>query len=263
MAIKDEAAFEELKPYLKMTVAPNGVTVGDLNFVVAQTQWSTALLPITTANTVPADVSLNLFQTAQGDPGQGFSTGLTISQTSWQDTQGRLPANQVFIATSCGFQLFNRFALVEGAFNAAAGQVAAGTATAPIIETLLPKVSATHAIARKLSWEVTIGDGISRNYGSLLDYSGYGGVYSVVNPVAANLAAAGVQMGHPDTHGRKMRIPLVFPPNISVQIRVRGGEGFTVDPTQGAVATAGPLPANTFLAVKQYLHGYLCTMPVG
>lgn len=259
MAIKDEAAFEELKPYLKMTVAPNGVTVGDLNFVVAQTQWSTALQAIATANTIPADVSLDLFQAAQGDPGQGFTTGSTISQTSWQDSQGRLPANQVFIATSCGFQIF-----VRSTANAQ------GTAAAPVSEALLPKISAAHAIARKLSWEVTIGDGITRNYGSLLDYSGYGGVYSVVNPITDNAglagvggAAAGVQLGHPDSHGRKMRIPLVFPPNISVRIKVRGGEGFTVDPTAGAVATAGPLPANTFLAVKQYLHGYLCTMPVG
>lgn len=252
MAIKDEAAFEELKPYLKMTVAPNGVTVGDLNFVVAQTQWSTALLPIVTAQTIPADVNLSLFQTAQGDPGQGFTTGLTVSQTSWQDTQGRLPANQVFIATSCGFQFF-----VRSSSNAA------GTLATPVTEGLLSTVSATHAIGRKLSWEVTIGDGITRNYGSLLDYSGYGGVYSVVNPSAAALAAAGVQAGHPDTHGRKMRIPLVFPPNISVRINVRGGDAFTVDPTAGADLTAGPLPANSFLAVKQYLHGYLCTMPVG
>jgi hypothetical protein len=249
MAIKDEAAFEELKPYLKMTVAPNGVTVGDLNFVVAQTQWSTALLPIATLNTIPADVNLTLFQTAQGDPGQGFTTGLTISQTSWQDTQGRLPANQVFIATSCGFQLFARSV-----------SSASGTAGTPVREALLPSISATHAIARKFSWEVTIGDGITRNYGSLLDYSGYGGVYSVVNPVTANVAASGVQMGHPDTHGRKMRIPLVFPPNISVRINVRGGDAFTVDPTVNAL---GPLPGETFLAVKQYLHGYLCTMPVG
>jgi hypothetical protein len=171
MAIKDEAAFEELKPYLKMTVAPNGVTVGDLNFVVAQTQWSTALLPIATAQTIPADVNLSLFQTAQGDPGQGFTTGLTVSQTSWQDTQGRLPANQVFIATSCGFQFFVR--------NSSS---ASGALATPVTEGLLSTVSATHAIGRKLSWEVTIGDGITRNYGSLLDYSGYGGVYSVVNP---------------------------------------------------------------------------------
>ena len=74
MAIKDESAFEELKPYLKMTVAPNGVTVGDLNFVVAQTQWSSALIPIAVKNTIPADVNVPLFQTALGDPGQNYTT---------------------------------------------------------------------------------------------------------------------------------------------------------------------------------------------
>jgi hypothetical protein len=262
MAIKDEAAFEELKPYLKMTVAPNGVTVGDLNFVVAQTQWSTALQPIAVTNTIPADVQLDMFQAAQGDVGQGFTSALGLSQTSWQDTGGRLPANQVFIATSCGFQLFSRFSVDAGVPSAAFGASASGTAANPIFSQPLAKLSAAHAIARKLSWEVTIGDGITRNYGSLLDFSGYGGAYSVVNPAAANVAAGGVQLGDPDSKGRKLRIPLVFPPNIAVRIRVRGGEGFTVDRIAGATVL-GPLAQNTFLGVRQYLHGYLCTMPVG
>jgi hypothetical protein len=262
MAIKDESAFEELKPYLKMTVAPNGVTVGDLNFVVAQTQWSTAIQPIAVANTIPADVSLDLFSAAQGDVGQGFTTSLGLSQTSWQDTGGRLPANQVFIATSCGFQLFNRLGPSVTIPTLAAGGAAAGTAVAPICELPLAKVSAAHAIARKLSWEVTIGDGITRNYGSLLDFSGYGGTFNVVNPNSISLAAGGVQLGEPDSKGRKLRIPLVFPPNISVRIKVRGGEGFTVDATAGG-ANVGPLQALSYLGVRQFLHGYLCTMPVG
>lgn len=246
MAIKDDSAFEELKPYLRMTVAPNGVTIGDLNFVVAQTQWSTALQSIAVAQTVPADVNLDLFQAARGDVGQGFTTALTRSQTSWQDTQGRLPANQVFIATSCGFQIFRR-------------DTASTTATAN--EDLVPKLSAVNAIGRNLSWQVTIGDGITRNYGSLLDFGGFGAQYAVPNPAAVNDFSVGAYMGEPDSKGRKLRIPLVFPPNISVRIKVRGGNAFVVDDVTGAGGDT--LAANTFLAVRQYLHGYLCTMPVG
>lgn len=250
MAIKDESAFEELKPYLKMTVAPNGVTVGDLNFVVAQTQWSSALIPIATKNTIPADVNVPLFQTPLGDPGQNYTTGLTLGQTSWQDGQGRLPANQVFIATSCGFQLFRR---------------STTSTTATATEVMIPKLSAAHAIARKLSWQATIGDGITRNYGSLIDFSGYGGTYTVVDPVTANVAASTVQIGDPESKGRKLRIPLVFPPNISVRIAVVGGESFTVDVITDSdqAGATGPLPGGTNLVVKQFLHGYLCTMPVG
>lgn len=251
MAIKDDAAFQELRPYLKMTVAPNGVTIGDLNFVVAQTQWSTALQSIATAQTVPADVSLDLFQAARGDVGQGFTTALNRSQTSWQDTQGRLPANQVFIATSCGFQIFLRDT---------------ASTTADATELLIPKLSAVNAIGRNLSWDVTIGDGITRNYGSLIDFPGYGGQYGVVNPGDPAAAASagfsqGVMLGDPDDRGRKLRIPLVFPPNISVRIRARGGNAFAVDDV--TLAGSDTLPAGSFLAVRQYLHGYLCTMPVG
>jgi hypothetical protein len=245
MAIKDDAAFADLKPYLKMTVAPNGVTVGDLNFVVAQTQWSTAIQAIATANTVPADVNLDLFQVAQGDVGQGFATALTRSQTSWKDSQGRLPANQVFIATSCGFQIFRR---------------STDSTTANAVETLIPKLSAVNAIGRNLSWEVTIGDGITRNYGSLIDFAGYGAQYSVNNPAAINDYSNTAMLGHPDSRGRKLRIPLVFPPNISVRIKVRGGNAFLVDDVSGATDT---LPTTNVLAVRQFLHGYLCTMPVG
>jgi hypothetical protein len=246
MAIKDDAAFAELKPYLKMTVAPNGVTVGDLNFVVSQTQWSTALQAIATDDTVPADVNLDLFQAARGDVGQGFTTALTRSQTSWQDTGGRLPANQVFIATSCGFQIFRR-------------DVASTTANC--IEDTIPKLSAVNAIGRNLSWQVTIGDGITRNYGSLLDFGGYGAQWGVPNPAAANDFSVGCFMGDPDSKGRKLRIPLVFPPNISVRIKVRGGNQFLVDDVSAAATHT--LNGGSFLAVRQYLHGYLCTMPVG
>lgn len=254
MAIKDDAAFQELKPYLKMTVAPNGVTIGDLNFVVAQTQWSTTLITPAGLNQLPADISADLFQAARGDVGQGFNTALTRSQTSWQDTQGRLPANQVFIATGCAFQIFKR----KGA-NATAD---AFSTTNVAFETALPKISAVHAIGRNLSWEVTIGDGITRNYGNLIDFGGYSGQYSVVDPATTVTGALGAFLGEADSKGRKLRIPLVFPPNISVRIKVRSGNAFSVDPAV-TVVDDNTLLATDALAVRQYLHGYLCTMPVG
>lgn len=251
MAIKDSAAFADLKPYLQMTVSPNGVTVGDLNFVVAQTQWSTTLITPSAADTLPADVNADLFQTAQGDIGQGFTTALNRTQTSWQDSQGRLPANQVFIATSCGFQIFKT-------------NTASTTATTSSL--LIPSQHALAAIGSYLSWEVTVGDGITRNYGDVGAFGGYGGLY-VAAPVDTSTNAAtatvagslGAQLGDPCCHGRRLPIPLVFPPNISVKIKLKSGTSLDV----GADALANEIiPSDEFVAVRQYLHGYLCTMPV-
>jgi len=245
MALRDNPAFAELKPYLEMTVAPNGVTVGDLNFVVAQTQWSTALFPISAANQLAADVSVNLWQTAQSDTGAGFTTALTRSQTSWQDSQGRLPANQVFIATSCAFQLFKR-------------DTASTTATAQ--EVPIPSYGAVHAIARSLTWSWQVGDGIQRNYGALSEWGGMAGSWSIPGVAEDPQFDINAVLADPDCRGRRLPLPLVCPPNISAKVTVANGSGFQVATIEGG---AHPLPQGSFLAVRQYLHGYLCTMPVG
>jgi len=251
MAIKDSAAFADLKPYLAMTVAPNGVTVGDLNFVVAQTQWSTNLITIAANNVVPADINADLFQAAQGDVGQGFTTALTRTQTSWLDSQGRLPANQVFIATSCGFQVFTTDTT---------------STTATVTSNMVRSQHALQAIGSYLSWDVTVGDGITRNYGDIGSFGGYGGTY-VAAPAdrpaavaAGTIGSMAAQLGDPCCHGRNLPIPLVFPPNISVKIKLKSGTALNVgtDSAGNNILAAG----TDFLAVKQYLHGYLCTMPV-
>jgi hypothetical protein len=262
--------FEELAPFIHMTVSPNGVTVGDLAFVSAQTHWSTAIsLPnsSSTANLVDANLSFDMFSAAIGDTGAGFTTALTRTETSWLDTQGRLAANQAFIATECAFQVFLR-------------SDATTTGTATSYKTI-KNVAAVQAIGQAFSWNVTIGDGITRTIGSLGSYGGLGALYSGV-PLAGissgtgtsqasfkndtNLAGAqGAFLGDACCYGVKLRVPLVFPPNINVRIKVQNGNAFTVpaytDGTTGAGAF-NTLPASSYLAVKQYLRGYLCTMPV-
>ena len=78
--------------------------------------------------------------------------------------------------------------------------------------------------------------------------------------------AQGVQLGDPCIAGVKLRVPLVFPPNINVRIRVRNGNAFTVQQYGSGAATTpvaqDTIPTSQFLAVRQYLRGYLCTMPV-
>ena len=262
--------FEELAPFIHMAVSSNGVTVGDLAFVSAQTHWSTAIsLPnaSSTNNLVDANLSFDMFSAAIGDTGAGFSTALTRTETSWLDSQGRLAANQVFIATECAFQTFIR-------------SDATTTGTATKIKTI-KNVAAVQAIGQAFSWNVTIGDGITLTIGSIGSYGGLGGLYAGV-PLAGvssgNVAssasfsnasalngAQGVMLGDACCYGVKLRVPLVFPPNVNVRIKVQNGNAFTVptytDGTTGAGAL-NTLPATEYLAVRQYLRGYLCTMPV-
>jgi hypothetical protein len=257
--------FEELAPFVKMTVAPNGVTVGDLAFVSSQTVWSSALQTITSANQVPGDMTLDLFQAAIGDTGQGYTTSLTRGETSWLDSAGRLPANQVFVGVECAFQAYLR-------------STQSTTSAATI--TTIRNVSALQAIGQALTWEVTVGDGITRTLGSIGAYGGLAGISAAIplvgsGAVTANVGAfsnatnlngaQGVFLGDSCSSGVRLRVPLVFPPNINVRIRVRNGNAFNVATFNNGASPAvaqDTLPTSQFLCVKQFIRGYLCTMPV-
>ena len=257
--------FDELAPFVKMIVSPNGVTIGDLAFVSAQYHWSSALATITTANQVPGDLSLDLFQSAVGDVGQGYTTALTRGESSWLDSAGRLPANQVFIGISTAFQVYLRSTQ--------------STASAATITTLR-NVPALQQIGQNLAWEVTVGDGITRTIGSIGSYGGLAGVYGGVplngsGGVTANVGAfanftafngaQGTFLGDPCSDGVRLRVPLIFPPNINVRIKVRNGNAFNVEQFNSGAAPAvaqDTLPTSQFLCVKQFVRGYLCTMPV-
>jgi hypothetical protein len=246
LKLRDDEAFADLRPYMRMAVAPNGVTIGDLSFVCAQSQWSSALLTPTTVAGPPviatfaADQVANLFQVAQGQTGQGFTNALTRSETSWLDADGKMPANQVFIATRAWFQVFAR---------STADTTATGAVLSP-----LASVAAASAIAQQFSWFVNVGDGIERPYGTLLDYAGGAPVYAPANPSQLPSSAGAVQLGQPgDQFGRQLRIPLIFPPNVPVRIQARSGGAFDV------ALAANP----TNIVIKQTLYGFLCTSPVG
>ena len=264
--IKDQLeTFEELAPFVKMTVAPNGVTVGDLAFVSAQTHWSSALATIATNDRVPGDLALDLWQTAQGETGQGYTSALTRCETSWLDSGGRLPANQCFVATACAFQVFLR---------SSQSTTAAGATI-----TTLRNAAAVQAIGQAFVWDLTVGDGITRTIGSIGAYGGLGGISSAVplsgvtvavnqggfQNITARQGAQGVFLGDACSEGVKLRVPLIFPPNINVRIKVRNGNSFDVQPYSDGASPAvaqNTLPTTSFLVVKQYLRGYLCTMPV-
>lgn len=280
MAIKNEQFLKELQPYSRMTVVP-GVTVGDLNFASAQSVFSTGYIKPNAADQFAANSEVDLFQSAIGDNGQGLAAGQTMtrSQTNWIDTQGRLPANEVFLGIRCLVSVFKHTnadkTVLSGASFASSGGL--NSVQAPITD-----VAAVWAITHAFSWEYQTGDGIVRNVGQLAAYPQAGGVFQATQPytfAAAAAAPAGVlvgsgfgavaaQNGTPcPSVATELPIPFMFLPNITTRVKVKSGSLLNVESATGAtgstfdVNTGGTGTAD-FLAIKMTFQGYKLTMPV-
>ena len=255
MAIKDEQFLKDLQPFARVTVVP-GVTVGDLNFVSAQSVYSTGYVAPTTDNNFAANIDLDLFQAAIGDNGQGLAAGqvMTRAQTNWLDSAGRLPANECFVGIRCLVSVYQHV-------NA---DVAVTGVTLPLSNAIpIPDQTAVWDIIKELSWEYQTGDGIIRNVGPLAGYPQAGGVYDSVDPTdAANTAAIGAQNGYPcPTVAKELPIPFMFLPNISTRVKVRSGSPITTPAAANFVVAADQVKLHA-LAIRMTFQGYKMTMPV-
>ena len=263
MSIKNETFLKDLQPFSRMTVVP-GVTVGDLNFASAQSVFSTGYIqPTAVADTFAANREVDLFQAAIGDNGQGLAAGqvMTRGQTNWLDSQGRLPANEVFIGIRCLVSVYKHRnsdkALARGASFA-------NTAAVYSSQLPIPDVASVYAILKEFSWEYQTGDGIIRNAGALAGYPQGGGVWEAPLQLAQAAAAqanpaVAVQNGWPTPEvARDLPIPFMFLPNITTRVKVRSGSAITL--------TAGSIDYNTnyaeYLAIRMTFQGYKLTMPV-
>ncbi len=263
MSIKNEQFLKDLQPYARMTVLP-GITVGDLNFSSAQSIFSTGYLqPAAGIGGVnvgfTANTEVDLFQSAIGDGGQGLAPGqvMTRSQTNWLDSQGRLPANEVFIGIRCMVSVFLHQNADPTANN---GASFAGAAGAYSQQMPLPSVTALWDILKSFSWEYQTGDGIIRNVGPLAGFPQAGGVWeapaTTVPLVPAYAFAIAAQNGWPCTAVAKdLPIPFMFLPNITTRIKAKCGSPMILFP--GETALAGFFPA-----VRMTFQGYKLTMPV-
>ena len=249
MAIKNVEYLKDLQPYSRMTVVP-GVTVGDLNFSSAQSYFSTGYISPTTTDNFAANREVDLFQAAIGDNGQGLGSGVTMTrgQTNVLDSQGRLPANEVFIGIKCLVSVYRHT-------NASVG--AGGATLTGSKQDLVTTVSGLSQALKCFSWEFQIGDGIIRNAGSLLGYPQGGGAWEP--PVINAAVTANVQSGLPlACDSRKLPIPFLFLPNIVTRVKVKSGGPIVIP---GFTLAAGDA-AGQFLAVRMTFQGYKLTMPV-
>lgn len=261
------SVFEELRPYAGMTVVP-GVTVGQLNYVNQQDLFSTGCITTSAAGVVAANTRLPLFNAALFEPAasQGFAAGnMSSGQTNSKFSKGQAPANQVFVATHCAFGLFKRSSadLTDAA--------AIEDLTVMSADAAASFLNDTYALAQNLSWDLTIGRGITRTIGTLAEYcspSVYAKSAQAATvrtfdgsevPVAGNYDVNKGLLGSPTCGMKKLEVPIIFPPLVNVNIEVRSGSPFQTIPLLNGQDAA--IAQN--ILVRQTLRGYLMTMPVG
>ena len=266
-----KSIFEQLAPYAKTVVIP-GVTVGKLNYVNQQDLYSTGLFSTDANGVVGANLRLPLFNAALFEPAQnqGFSAGsMSLAQTNSKFSKGQAPANQCFVATHAGFWLGVRSdtsttptSAVEGLTNIFAD---GGNST------LWDGLNDTFSLSQNLSWDLTIGRGITRTIGLLSEY-GMPGVYAKESQITSVNARIDTdqqgplvvnkgQLGSPCAELKKLETPIVFPPLVNVGIEVRSGSPFQLLPLGVGVPGEFAGVAQNLL-VRMALRGFLMTMPV-
>lgn len=234
-----QTIFEQLSPYAGMTVVP-GITVGRLNYANQQTTFSDAVFTTSGLGAVGSNTELNFFRAAITEQSQGWTAGLTLGQTNSKFSKGQPPANQCLVATTFGVGVYY---VGTSALNPNNAQ-----------DITLPNSLDLFALLSNFSWDLQIGNGISRTIGSLMEYPDAGGVWnsqaSTTN-AATPVTQTGAQNGIPACYNVKLPIPIIFPPLINVNISAKCGNAFTLS-----------TGATTNVVVRVSLGGFLMTMPV-
>ena len=248
-----KSIFEELAPFASMIVDQGrGVTVSDLAFASAEDRYSTCAIPLA-AGQMAANQTQKLFLNNIGETGQGWTAAMTVAETN--NTSGaRQPSNQVYIATHCGFFMYSTVGVgtlaAEGGIN-----YSSVAGVRPHANQMILGLNST--------WNLTIGDGIKRTLGTVLEYPAGAGVYGEiacstngVTPAAGNAIYAEYAQNGTPTDGscgkRKLPIPVIFPPNISVDIEVQTGAA--------TLSLTAPIPAAA-IAYRQTFNGFRMTLP--
>jgi len=242
---------DDLAPFAQMVVDQSrGVTVEDLAFASAQDYWSTGFIPLSTL-TMLANSEVQLFSKNIGETGQGSAQALTISETNCVNGD-RMPANQVYIGLRAGFHVYQ-----------VAAAALATTALDPF--PILSPVGMTK-IAQNIVWSLNIGDGIKRFIGNIDHYPSGSSFYAsdfkfnaaglalVASPFKGTRGVGYANNGAPfASELRSLPLPVIFPPNIKTDIRIKSGSAILL--------TADDITSSYAVAVKMTFRGYMMTLP--
>ena len=224
-----------------------GVTVKDLAFASAEDFYSTACIALNVL-TYQSTNPVKLFKANIGDNGgQGFAgVTLTIGETNNKNGD-RQSSNNVYIATHFGFQIY---------------------ATSGVESLAMIPINNPHdlqVIASNTAWSLLVGDGIKRVLGLVIDWPQGGGVdghaYGI-NAAAAATQVSWANLGWVGCSKRKLPIPIVFPPNIQVEIDlVTGAPQTLLDNADTTPSKFGGSYSGGAIAFKGTFTGFRMTMP--
>lgn len=216
--------FEFIQPYLQlvaesMGVDQNGKALNVVQFANEEDRFSSALL--TQSAGLVAVQNQPLFKSNIGDAGgQGFTTTYPSSLTN--NTTGiAMQKNEIYVATHMGFQFF--------AQTGTDGTVGTGK-----ILSNFSRSSDLMALASSCQVSFQSAGLVNRVLGRTLDFPQPNGIYAygareqAFNPAsttAAVIAAPvfqefGVQNGSPYKSIRLLNIPLIWPPQINVDMKI-------------------------------------------
>jgi len=246
-----KSIYEELKPFAGMIIDQGrGVTVSDLAFASAEDRYSTGFIQLTTL-VLPSSDTVKLFRTNIGGTGQG-SGSLELTRAETNNTNGdRQPSNQVYIATHLGFQVY----AISGTF-----------VNIPIMNP-----ASIYKIGMSTVWNLTVGDGIKRTLGTVLEYPAGSGidVKAAGTGAGAIITAAAPSFNAFSNNGwvgcnkRKLPIPIVFPPNVQVDIELETGSAQTLIDNAEQAGWGGGTASfeGGKIAYKATFRGFRMTLP--
>jgi len=243
-----KSIFEELAPFASMVVDQGrGVTVSDLAFTSAEDKWSTALIPLV-LGALPANSSVRLFQKNVGETGQGFATNAMTGAETNVTNGDRQPANQVYVATHLGFHVY----------------ATSGTTSRDPLG--IDSAEDLYRICANTWWTLKIGDGIERALGTVLEYPAGSGVDMRGLNKGATASASDERIATNGWAGRgkrKLPIPIIFPPNIQVNIGLKTGAVLaSAGWRDGGDNGANQLNTTVAIAYRATFCGFRMTLPV-
>jgi len=191
---------------------------------------------------IAAGTEQPLFNAPVGAIGQGIAAAMTLADTNlergWDG--GKAPANQAYVATQGGFEVFCWNNLVPGT---------------PVVFPF-ELASDLHQVLASATWSWNVGGEASPRlrYEPIIEWPIGAGITGTGVTVGVQAAAVpeqnnGLSNGGPVSKMRKFTFPLFFPPNVAVDCRVRFARLCTLTGTNTALAT-------TQIRVAMHLRGY-------
>jgi hypothetical protein len=238
----------DLQPYANAVISTGGQTLANSNitYISGEDLYSTCALTVGAAGLISAQ-TVPIFSTALGNAGQGFTAALGRSETNMETNP--FGGNDYYIATAVGFQLFMATSVSNPQPLLGYPNVQASTTALPLTA---PDIQ---GLSEVLFWTYQLGGGPTRQRGFLGQYPFGAGVYTagIVSINSANLFESVPQLGGPNVPVRAFDgDPLVFPPNIKVNINVANTTPFSIFNTT----------TSQVVAVRMNFRGYRLTIPV-